>query len=59
MVKIDRVLSKETIGREIGRILPTLENLPETLSNCLVAFTPYPSARVGKIEMFTRLYLFS
>ena len=59
MVKIDRILSEETIRKEIGLILHTLDNLPGTLHNCLVALTPYSSARVRRIETFTGIYLFS
>ncbi len=59
MAKIDIMSSEKTIRKEIGKILPALQELPGTLHNCLVAFTPYSNYLMGKIEELTGLYLFS
>ncbi|ACK66000.1 FAD dependent oxidoreductase [Rippkaea orientalis PCC 8801] len=57
--RIDQISSEKTIRKKVGELFPTLQNLPGTWHNCLVAFTPYSNSLVGKIEDCTGIYLFS
>ena len=47
------------IRQGVGKILPSLENLPGKLHHCLVAFSPDSNFLVGKIRGLSGLYLFS
>ncbi len=57
--EIDPVDSEKQIRIAVGRLLPTLENLPGTWHRCLVAFANSSRPLVGEIEGFKGVYLFS
>lgn len=57
--EIDKIKSEKIIRQGVGKILPSLQNLPGKLHHCLVAFSPNSNSLVGKIKNTTGLYLFS
>ncbi|MEA5536430.1 FAD-dependent oxidoreductase [Crocosphaera sp. XPORK-15E] len=56
---IDRNRSEERIRQSVGKILPSLQNIPGKLHHCLVAFCPDSNFLVGQIEGFQGLHIFS
>ncbi len=56
---IDRKASEQKIRDAVGKILPTVANLPGTCHQCLVAFSNNSLPVVGKINGQLGLYLFS
>ncbi|MDJ0507764.1 MAG: FAD-binding oxidoreductase [Crocosphaera sp.] len=52
-------LDEKIIREGIGKVLPTLQDLPGKLHHCLVAFSADTNFLVGKINHFTGLHLFS
>jgi glycine/D-amino acid oxidase-like deaminating enzyme len=57
--KLDKSSGEAQIRQEISRILPSLERIPGTFHQCLVAFTNRDIGLVGKCPNMTGLYLFS
>ncbi len=57
--KIDSDSAEKTIRKEVGKILPELQDLPGKLHHCLVAFCPDSNFLVGKIDSLRGLYVFS
>ncbi|MGK7940769.1 MAG: NAD(P)/FAD-dependent oxidoreductase [Crocosphaera sp.] len=55
----DNDLYENIIRKEIGKVLPKLQNLPGKLQHCLVAFSADTNFLVGKINNFSGLHLFS
>ncbi|MEB3340887.1 FAD-binding oxidoreductase [Okeania sp.] len=57
--KIDPVKSEATMRVEIGKILPSLENLPATWHHCLVAYSPDDLPLIGAIPNIEGIHIFS
>lgn len=57
--KVDPSRSEADIRAQIGKLLPTVGNLPGTWHHCLVAFGHNRLPVVGKIPGFEGIYLFS
>lgn len=50
---------EKLLRQEIGKILPSLSNIPASLQTCLVAFNSDPHPLVGKVEQIEGVHLFS
>ncbi len=57
--KIDPITSEAKIRAEVGRRLPSLQNLPGTWHCCLVAFANLSQPLMGQIPDLTGIYLFT
>ncbi|MGK7875233.1 MAG: NAD(P)/FAD-dependent oxidoreductase [Xenococcaceae cyanobacterium] len=57
--EINATASERQIRKGIGRILPSLENVPGTWNRCLVAFANNSHPLVGAINNLAGVYLFS
>jgi glycine/D-amino acid oxidase-like deaminating enzyme len=59
MVTIDAQASEQWIRQAVGRVLPSLAELPATWHRCLVAFSPAGIALLGPIAPWTGFSLFT
>lgn len=57
--KLDPKISEIALRTQVGKILPTLENLPGTWHHCLVAFSHNRLPIIGEIPGFTGIHIFS
>lgn len=57
--QVDAAASEAAIRTQVGKVLPTLEKLPGTWHQCLVAFTRNRLAVVGKLNNVEGCYVFS
>jgi glycine/D-amino acid oxidase-like deaminating enzyme len=57
--QVDAVASETALRKQIGAILPTLQDVPGTWHSCLVAFSGGSFSTVGAIKGWTGLHLFS
>lgn len=57
--KLEEKAGEKLIRQEIGKILPSLAEIPGTCYQCLVAFNPNVIALVGKLANVSGIYLFS
>ncbi len=56
---VNSVASETALRKQIGKILPSLQDLPGKWHSCLVAFSQNPLPHLGNIKPFTGLHLFS
>jgi len=56
---IDSAASEAAIRAQVGKILPSLEHLPGTWYQCLVAFSGDRLPLIGALPNFTGIHLFS
>lgn len=57
--EVDSASSESWLRQEIGKLLPSLKNVPAQWRHCLIAFTRESQASVGKVNDYEGIYVFS
>lgn len=57
--KINLEQSESWLRKEVGKLLPQLQDVPADLKRCLIAFSPQSQSFVEKVENYEGIYVFS